>query len=314
MDNAEARMMSSLTSDFYRRVSSSFSETRRSAWQGWERAVDIVADVIKPGMSVFDLGCGNLRFERFLADMLEEQAGKGGAAGAEADAPHRAAGAEADAEMASGIAVAPPLLHAYAVDNCAPLVGAEPPDDRMRIERRIFDVAEALLDDDARAFDELACAPSCDLAVAFGLMHHLPTPEQRARALALLVRHVRPGGYVVVSFWQFARNAKLLEKAKAATAEGRSALGLPPFDAGDYLLGWQHEQGVYRFCHHFEEYEIDELARYVEALCGGGARRLPRLDAGAASTDAGTHIQEVARFSADGKQGNLNRYLVMRRL
>lgn len=303
MDIADARMMSSLTSDFYRRVSNSFSETRRSAWQGWERAVDIVADVIKPGMSVFDLGCGNLRFERFLADMLEEQAGKGGAAGA-----------EADAEMASGIAVAPPLLHAYAVDNCAPLVGAEQPDDRMRIERRIFDVAEALLDDDARAFDELACAPSCDLAVAFGLMHHLPTPEQRARALALLVRHVGPGGYVVVSFWQFARNAKLLEKAKAATAEGRSALGLPPFDAGDYLLGWQHEQGVYRFCHHFEEYEIDELVRYVEALGGDGARRLPRLDAGAASTDAGTHIQEVARFSADGKQGNLNCYLVMRRL
>ena len=39
MDQAYARRMSGLTSDFYRRVASSFDATRQSPWQGWDRVL-----------------------------------------------------------------------------------------------------------------------------------------------------------------------------------------------------------------------------------------------------------------------------------
>lgn len=291
MDTATARTLSTLTSDFYARVSSSFSETRQHAWQGWERVTKETADAIRPGMRVLDLGCGNLRFERFLIGRL---------ASSEAVAHDKRTAANTSGR----------LLRAWAVDNCAPLVGGVDGARRKagargnlpaaafvrsaHVDVRLVDLAEALLDDDPAALDAGIDAPPCDLAVAFGFMHHLPLPAQRTRALRALVRHARPGGFVAVSFWQFARSEKLLAKARTATAEGRAAHGLPPFETGDYLLGWQHERGVYRFCHHFEEREIDALVRDAMAEAPG--------------------VRETARFSADGKRGDLNRYLILQRV
>ena len=304
MDTTTARTLNALTSDFYARVSSSFSETRQHAWQGWERVVEEAASVMGPGMRVLDLGCGNLRFERFLERKIAEGAVKGRVG----ECNRAATGSEGHAAD-SGSA----LLHAWAIDNCAPLVGEAasarrrgetrtgepcaldtPLGQRARINVRLIDLAEALLDPDAAALDARIDAPPCDLAVAFGFMHHLPLPAQRSRALAALARHVKPGGFVAVSFWQFARSEKLLAKAQAATAEGRAAHNLPPFETGDFLLGWQHERGVYRFCHHFEEREIDALVQAVAAEVPG--------------------VRETTRFSADGKQGDLNRYLILQRV
>lgn len=40
-----------------------------------------------------------------------------------------------------------------------------------------------------------------DVAVAAGVLHHLPSRELRARAVAELARAVRPGGYVLIAAW-----------------------------------------------------------------------------------------------------------------
>lgn len=61
---------------------------------------------------------------------------------------------------------------------------------------------------------------------------------------------------------------------------------MPP---NDYLLGWQDTQGLYRYCHHFDEPEIERLL--------------------AAVADS---AELVSRFEADGKTGNLNEYVVLR--
>ena len=46
-------------------------------------------------------------------------------------------------------------------------------------------------------------------------------------------------------------------------AEGRAAHCLPTFQENDFLLGWQHAEGTYRFCHHTPEDEIDaQMAEY----------------------------------------------------
>ena len=60
-------------------------------------------------------------------------------------------------------------------------------------------------------------------------------------------------------------------------------------DLGDYLLGWQ-ESECFRYCHSFEEDEIDTLVKSL-----------------------GSSALECDRFSADGASGTLNRYVVLQR-
>ena len=247
MNQAYARRMSELTSDFYRRVASSFDATRQSPWQGWDRVVaeagiagESAGDDTTQPVRVLDVACGNLRFERFLQ-------GRG-----------------VPAEV-------------WAWDNCDALLDA----DGLDVHYEHVDVAEALLREAASGDDGwlLPSAPSCDLAVSFGFMHHLPLFEQREALLHTLATHTRSGGHICVTFWQFANDERL--RAKAQPVVGGSE--------HDYLLGWQNRTDVARFCHHTTEEEIDAL---VASVAGVTAVQL--------------------RFSADGKSGNLNRYVVLR--
>lgn len=232
MDAQTARQMSALTTEFYRRVSASFSATRQTPWAGWERLLQLVGD--RESMSVLDVACGNLRFERFLGEHVRH-------------------------------------VDAWAYDNCDELVG----DVRGVARFSHLDLSAALFDNSlAQTID----AAPCDLCVSFGFMHHLPLFGQRLGLLQALVAHARPGGLVAVSFWQLENDERLC--AKARPVEGG--------DEHDHLLGWQHERGVLRYCRHVTDDEIDQL---VGGLAGSA--------------------HEVERYSADGRTGDLNRYLVL---
>ena len=246
MDMQEARRLSDITREFYRTVHASFSATRQSSWAGWER----VADVAFPG----DSG------ERASDSRLDDTTG--------CDRPFDVL------DLACGnlrferfLASRVPGARMWAADICDELAEVALADDLPEVHYQHVDLAS-----DPDAVD----APTCDLCVSFGFMHHLPTAEQRMAVLRTLVEHTRAGGFVAVSFWQFAHDERL--RAKATPLE----------EPGDYLMGWQHEQGVHRYCHSFEEDEIDALV---------------------ASLPAG--VREVERFSADGKSGNLNRYVIL---
>ena len=125
-----------------------------------------------------------------------------------------------------------------------------------------------------------------DSAVSFGFMHHVPSRELREKLLRALVESVRSGGTVAVSFWRFMRDERLVEKARRTTAEALGALDVN-LEEGDYLLGWNDLPGAYRYCHHFDDDEIDALAQGLDVL---------------------------DRFDADGRTGALNTYLVLRPL
>ena len=168
-------------------------------------------------------------------------------------------------------------VEAWCSDACDDLAQSGPPSVEGIVHYAHADIAEALLTGD---LSRVSATCPVDLAVSFGFMHHLPLAAQRQRLLAHLVGQVRTGGHVCVSFWQFERDARIMRGAEGVAGGG----------AGDYLLGWQGSDRVRRFCHSTREGEIGELV----ASLAGSAR-------------------EVARFSADGKSGDLNRYLVLRR-
>ena len=267
MERAFAQGLIELNNRFYRLNAPSFSRTRQAPWPGWERALEVAGEHLghsqgdpdRP-LRVFDLACGNLRFEAFLAE--------------ETDRP----------------------LELYGVDSCDELAFDESghADSVTGFMYRKLDVLEALMDKSRGGAALLADVPTADLSVCFGFMHHVPGVELREDVLRMLLARTRAGGVAVVSFWAFAEDPRLARKAVEATARAAEE---PPFEGflpyalepGDYLLDWQGSS-PYRYCHSFDETEVSRLA---EAVSG----------------DA----DEVGRFSADGRAGNLNRYLILRR-
>ncbi|MBR3224658.1 MAG: class I SAM-dependent methyltransferase [Atopobiaceae bacterium] len=166
-----------------------------------------------------------------------------------------------------------PRLRVWGVDNCAPLALASVPHNSCDVSVQDLDITGALFDN--RDLASEIEAPPCDLSVCFGFLHHVAMPCHRLQVVRALVRHTCPGGLVAVSLWQLEKSPRILAKAQ------------PLDDPGDYLLGWQNDPGAQRYCHSFSEDEVDELAK------------------------ASSHATEIARYSADGKSGDLNRYLVL---
>lgn len=269
MERAFARKLIELNNRFYCENAQSFSRTRQAPWPGWERALEVVdehldlshgqGDPDRP-LRVFDLACGNLRFEAFLAGRAERP------------------------------------LELYGVDSCGELTfdAAGYAGAVAGFSYRKLDVLEALMDDGRGGAALLADVSAADLSVCFGFMHHVPGADLRERVLRALLGQTRAGGVAVVSFWAFAEDPRLARKAMEATTRAAEE---PPFggfsphalESGDYLLDWQGSS-PYRYCHSFDEAEVSRL---VEAVSG----------------DA----DEVGRYSADGRAGNLNRYVVLRR-
>lgn len=267
MERAFAQRLIELNNRFYRLNAPSFSRTRQAPWPGWERALEVAGEHLGHGqgdpdrpLRVFDLACGNLRFEAFLAE--------------QADRP----------------------LELYGVDSCDELAFDESghADAVTGFMYRKLDVLEALMGKSRGGAALLADVPAADLSVCFGFMHHVPGVELREDVLRMLLARTRAGGIAAVSFWTFAEDPRLARKAVGATARAAKE---PPFEGflphalepGDYLLDWRGS-APYRYCHSFGE---DEVSRLAEAVSG----------------DA----DEVGRFSADGRTGNLNRYLILRR-
>lgn len=253
-----ALRLCALTGEFYCANAESFSQTRQSPWQGWVRLLEVMdaRAAEREPLCVLDLACGNLRFERYLADAL----------------PGR-------------------VLSGYAVDNCDPLAEAGERNESDALSRMSFQNLDAIERLSAGCLREALEAPdaSCDLVVSFGFMHHVPLERWRVELLRALVAKVRSGGFVAVSFWRFLNSDKLAGKAKETTSRARAELGIPELPPNDYLLGWQDTQGLYRYCHHFDEPEIERLLAMM-----------------ADSADL------VSRFEADGRTGNLNEYVVLR--
>ncbi|MEI3376228.1 MAG: class I SAM-dependent methyltransferase [Coriobacteriales bacterium] len=175
-------------------------------------------------------------------------------------------------------------MDVYAVDSCPELL-----DSRQSIHFINLDIVSALWDD--KLEDTLIDVPACDLACAFGLMHHIPGNEAREALLDAMLSEVQPAGYLLVSFWQFERDERLACKAQKTTQAALERYSNLQLDEGDWFLGWQDESDVLRYCHNFPDAEIDELIEHVSGQA---------------------HL--IDRFNADGPNDNMNCYLVLKRL
>lgn len=179
----------------------------------------------------------------------------------------------------------------YAVDNCVSLARQSAFLLPWDVEFTQIDIVEELISKNTSGLLE-STFPAVDLSLCFGFMHHVPTQAARIALIQELLGATRPGGTCAISFWQFMNSPKLASRAQETTAEALDKLGISQADleSNDFLLGWQECPHVWRYCHHFD---ADEIAALVNA-----------------SSDL-AELQEC--FSADGRTGNLNTYLVFRK-
>ena len=274
MDQAVARKLIALNNRFYRSHAASFSATRSTPWTGWEK----------------------------VARLVEAARGETGGAAAFPTSLHVLDVACGNMRLARFLAQAlsQERIAYHGIDRCAPLAqSAETPDatDRLSIAFHEADILERLLAPGTRTLSPTGRElPAGELVACFGFMHHVPGEALRAALLRELVAQAAPGGIVAVSFWRFMDDARLAGKAAVSD---HGAVAAPPWEGydpvdlevGDHFLGWQDEGGALRFCHHTDEAELDRLVASVPAR----------------------HAEECARFSADGRSGKLNRYLVLRK-
>lgn len=229
MSLATAHALCAVTTAFYEQTAASFSATREHPWPGWQRvAHELQAPIVaatregRP-VSVLDIACGNLRFERFLMGEFPQ------------------------ARFCFDV-----------LDDCAALLPAE----RGALAQAVrFEQTDLMAQLAAGSVIPAGKQGTYDVAVCFGFMHHVPLRSWRAVLVDSLARALRPGGVAALSLWQFLNSPKLVEKAKATTPRGVAALGVPPLPEGDCLLGWQDNNQVFRYCHHSTDAEVEAWAR-----------------------------------------------------
>jgi len=278
MDSTIIQFLHQLNTQFYKEQGASFAQTRGAPWHGWNQCLEVlllchgdgspgtqeaveVCQENRPHgtLSVLDLACGNMRFADFLAEKLPDTA-----------------------------------ISYYGVDNSDEMSAKG----TFLQSYQSLDIVQLLAGEGVVEVTKRLEAPPCELSVSFGFMHHIPGQSLRRQLLEAMIAHTNPGGYIIVSFWQFLNSPDLARKAEITHAQALADFaGLdttPPLcgalEGGDYFLGWQGKPGAYRYCHSFSSAEIDQLIDEIS-----------------------DKAQLVARFDADGRTRNLNHYLVLKK-
>lgn len=127
--------------------------------------------------------------------------------------------------------------------------------------------------------------PVFDVVVCLATLQHLPGLDLRGQVVGDLARLAAADGWVVLSAWQFLTSARFTAKLIPWEAAGIAADQVEP---GDALLPWTQGVSAVRYVHQIDLAEMQRLAD----------------TAGLALAD---------HFYADGKEGNLNLYALLRR-
>lgn len=123
-----------------------------------------------------------------------------------------------------------------------------------------------------------------DLVACFATFHHLPGLDLRRRVLADLAKLTAPAGIIALSYWQFLSADRFQAKLADWTEIGLTEDQVEP---GDALLPWKRGPYILRYVHQIEDVEARQLA-------------------------ADAHLTPLHTFRADGKEGNLNLYHILR--
>jgi 2-polyprenyl-3-methyl-5-hydroxy-6-metoxy-1,4-benzoquinol methylase len=124
-----------------------------------------------------------------------------------------------------------------------------------------------------------------DIVTCLATLHHLPGYGLRQTVMQGVAELVAPGGVVAISTWQFLTSPRFTAKLVDWAEVG---IDLAQVEPGDALLPWHQGGYAVRYVHQLDMEEVIGLA-----------------------TQAGLEVE--ATYFADGKEGNLNLYALLKR-
>jgi tRNA (uracil-5-)-methyltransferase TRM9 len=127
------------------------------------------------------------------------------------------------------------------------------------------------------------------LITCFGVVHHIPSFTLRLKLLQYLLNKLEKNGYLIISFWQFTKSDRLKKKIVARNSKlNNIQLDWQKLETNDYILNWLKGKSAYRYCHLIDNQEQNRLIQQ-------------------------SNSQLVKTYDADGKEGNLNQYVILAR-
>ena len=263
MNRQTIAALNRINRSFYQLRSEDFSRTRKSPWPGWARVISAFQErrstiAAESRASILDVGCGNGRFRDYMGSRTQS---KMRYVGIDASVPLLA---EARRRGAGSTSVDTALVAADLVTD--------------------------------RALGSLRSS-RFDLAVAFGLFHHIPSRQARLRLLTALASCLRPTGMMAVSFWQFGEHQRYLQRSVSWADYNRQAeepIEMSELEEGDMVLTWGEPaagetpklSSSVRFCHFTNATEAKQL---VSSLS----------------------MELTAGFTSDGEGGRQNLYYLL---
>lgn len=122
-----------------------------------------------------------------------------------------------------------------------------------------------------------------DVVVAFGITHHIPSKELRKKWFSQLSKLVSKNGLLIFTIW----NYQMDERFEPA----EDFISGHELEEGDYFIGWADNKNAKRYFHKYSDAEFADIDLIL--------------------TSAG--LKQIAKFKSDGKNGEMNEYLVYKR-
>ncbi len=253
MKTTTIKKLNQINKDFYQNIAQSFSDSRKYSWQGWQQLLPVLENYLehKQEFSILDIGCGNGRFAFFLQENFPNK-----------------------------------KIHYYGIDNNPQLLAiASQKLQTKNIQPTLLeiDLVETLIENSfSQQLTAKTDSNSFDLIVAFGLMHHLPSSQLRNQFIETIKDISTDETLNILTFWQFKKSERFLKKQ---IDPDQVEVNQNELEQKDYFLDWQRGSTAYRYCHFFDDREIEELI-------------------------ADNGLEVIDQFSADGKENKLNKYLL----
>lgn len=122
---------------------------------------------------------------------------------------------------------------------------------------------------------------AAQLTALFGLIHHVPGLARRRELLKAAAECVSPGGCLAFACWRFYEHERFRQRIIPWPED-------IAVERHDFLLDWRRGKTALRYCHYVDDEEHEQLI-------------------------AATGLSVIADYRADGAEGRLNRYTLLRK-